>query len=154
MGRQVKCPYCEQKHDKDTAVEYNKRYYHRDCFDTWRADVEHRKELIDYICTLYKIDAPTGMITKQIKDFQEEYNYKYKGMELALRYFYETLDNRVREGDGIGIIPFVYEEAKSHYIKQLKIAESVENLKEEELTVYINPKLNKRKSKKIDIAAI
>lgn len=52
------------------------------------------------------------MMLKQIKEYQEEYGYKLKGIELALRYFYETLDNKPREGDGIGIVPFVYDEAK------------------------------------------
>lgn len=154
MARQVKCPYCEQYQDKEDAVEYKKRYYHEDCFNTWRMEAEHRKELIEYICDLYRIDAPTGMINKQIKDFQTEYNYKLKGIELALRYFHETLDNRPREGDGIGIVPFVYEEAKKHYIKQLKIAESIQNLENKEVTVYINASSTKRNSKKIDITAI
>jgi molybdopterin converting factor small subunit len=155
VARQVKCPYCEIKLDKDEAYEYKKRYYHANCFETWRSEVEQRKELLDYICKLYSIDAPTGMMTKQIKDYQQEYNYKLKGMELALRYFYETLDNKVREGDGIGIIPFVYEEAKNHYVKQMKISESLSNIKKnEEITVFIDTSRDKRKTKKIDIAAI
>lgn len=154
MARLVKCPYCENKLDKDVAYEFKKRYYHVECFETWRMEAGHRKELITYICDLYRMDAPTGMMLKQIKDFQEEYNYKLKGMELALRYFYETLDNKVREGDGIGIIPFVYEEAKSHYIKQQKIAESIGNSKDEEVVVFIDTHASKRKTKKIDISAI
>jgi hypothetical protein len=155
MGRLVKCPYCEQKLDKDEAYTYKKRYYHVECFEEWRLEAEHRKELIEYLCKLHNIDAPTGMMVKQISEFQKEYGYKLKGMELALKYFHETLGNRPREGDGIGIVPFVYEEAKNHYIKRLKIAESVNNLEdEEEVTVHINQKNNKRKSKKIDITAI
>lgn len=155
MARQVKCPYCETKLDKEDAVEYKRKYYHQECFETWRNEAETRNELIDYICNLYKIDAPTGMILSQIKKFQEELNYKYKGMELALKYFYETLDNKPREGDGVGIIPFVYEEAKSHYIKQQRIAESVENNKgEETIIVYIDQHIDKRKKKKIDISSI
>lgn len=152
--RQVKCPYCESKLSKEEAHEYKKRYYHPHCFETWRMEAEHRKELIAYICDLYGIDVPTGMMLKQIKDFQEDYNYKTKGMELALRYFYETLDNKVREGDGIGIIPFVYEDAKNHYIKQQRIAESINDSKEEEVVVFIDPHVSKRKQKKIDISAI
>lgn len=155
MARLVKCPYCEQKLDKDEAHEYKKKYYHVKCFNEWQQEKEHRQQLIDYICKLFRIDVPTGMILKQIKDFQTDYKYKLKGMELALRYFHETLGNQVQQGSGIGIIPFVYEDAKNHYIKQQKIAESLENLdKNEEITVYIDPNKNKRKSKKIDISAI
>jgi hypothetical protein len=155
MARMVKCPYCEQKLDKDEAHEYKKKYYHVRCFNEWQQEKEHRQQLIDYICSTFRIDVPTGMILKQIKDFQTDYKYKLKGMELALRYFHETLGNQVQQGSGIGIIPFVYEDAKNHYIKQQKIAESLENLdKNEEITVYIDPNKNKRKSKKIDISAI
>lgn len=155
MARKVKCPVCETQLDKEEAHEYKKKYYHVKCFNEWQKESQHRKELIDYICKLYRIDVPNGMILKQIKDYQTEFNYKLKGMELALRYFYEILDNSVQPGSGIGIIPYVYEEAKNHYIKQLKITESLQNLdNSEELTVYIDPNINKRKSKKIDISAI
>jgi hypothetical protein len=154
MARQVKCPYCEQKFDKEEAYEYKKKYYHPKCFEQWEQEKTHRQELIKYICELFRIDAPTGIILKQIKDFQEDYKYKLKGMELALRYFHETLGNRPQEGSGIGIVPFVYEDAKNYYIKQMKISESIENHKDEEITVYIDPNRNKRKSKKIDITAL
>jgi hypothetical protein len=155
MARMVKCPYCEQKLDKDEAHEYKKKYYHQNCFNEWQQESEHRKQLIEYICKLFRIEAPTGMILKQIKDYQADYKYKLKGMELALRYFHETLGNPVQQGSGIGIIPFVYEDAKKHYVKQMKITESLQNLdKNEEITVYIDPNKNQRKSKKIDITAI
>jgi hypothetical protein len=151
----VKCPYCETQLQKEEAHEYKKKYYHVKCFNEWQQEKEHRQQLIDYICKTFRIDAPTGMILKQIKDFQIDYKYKLKGMELALQYFHETLGNPVQQGSGIGIIPFVYEDAKNHYIKQQKIAESLQNLESnEEVTIYIDPNKNKRKSKKIDISAI
>jgi hypothetical protein len=155
MARMVKCPYCETQLDKDDAHEYKKKYYHKNCFFEWQQESEHRKQLIEYICQLYRLDAPTGLILKQIKDFQVDYKYKLKGMELALRYFHETLGNPVQQGAGIGIVPFVYEEAKNDYIKKMKITESLQNFEgNEEITVYIDPNKSKRKSKKIDIAAI
>lgn len=155
MARLVKCPYCEKQLSKEEAHEYKKKYYHVKCFNEWQQEKEHRQQLIDYICKLYRIEAPTGMILKQIKDFQADYKYKLKGMELALRYFHETLGNQVQQGSGIGIIPFVYEDAKNHYVKQMKIADSLHVLGEsEEITVYIDPNKTKRKSKKIDITAI
>lgn len=155
MARLVKCQYCENKVDKDEAYEHKKKYYHTHCFEEWQQQKVHRQELIDYICKLFRIDVPTGMILKQIKDFQTDYKYTLKGMELSLRYFHETLDNSVQQGSGIGIIPFVYEDAKNHYIKQQSIAKSLENLnKTEEVVVYIDPNKYKRKSKKIDITAI
>lgn len=153
MGRMVKCPYCENKLDKDESHEHKKKYYHVKCFESMQREGAEYKDLMDYISKLYRVDYPSIMIKKQIKDMKAE-GYKYKGMELALKYFYETLDNRVQENSGVGIIPYVYEEAKQHYIKQRKIAESAHNLENKEITVYINPEMTKRKVKKIDISAI
>lgn len=153
MGRMVKCPYCEEKLDKDEAHEHKKRYYHPKCFTVWQRESTDYKELMEYISELYGADCPLLMIKKQIKDLKEE-GYKYKGMELALRYFFDTLENRVQDNTGVGIIPYVYADAKNHYIKQKKISESINNLKEKEITVYIDTSQIKRKNKKIDISAI
>ncbi|TWK86604.1 hypothetical protein CHCC20333_3463 [Bacillus paralicheniformis] len=119
-------------------------------------EAEHRKELIKYICELYKIDAPTGMMLKQIKEFQEEYKYKLKGIELALRYFHETLGNPVREGDGLGIVPFIYEEAKADYLQKKAIKESVEKAKKHKPKerIVVIKKQNRKNIKIVDISTL
>lgn len=158
MARQVKCPYCEQKLDKEDAYEYKKKHYHEECFETWRQEVDNRKDLIDCICDLYGLEAPTGMILTQIKKFQEELKYKYKGMELALRYFHETLGNSVQEGAGIGIVPYVYEDAKKHYMMKLKVEESMENFNldiEKKVVTVQSPQFTyQKKVKQIDISSL
>ncbi|QHF58049.1 prophage-derived uncharacterized protein [Bacillus subtilis] len=93
---------------------------------------------------------------KQIKEYQEEYGYKLKGIELALKYFYETLDNQPREGDGIGIVPFVYDEAKRHYIRQKAIRKSAEdpkNHKREEITLVVKKGMRKKRGL-VDISTL
>ncbi|TWJ43133.1 hypothetical protein CHCC20441_3884 [Bacillus licheniformis] len=119
-------------------------------------EAEHRKELIKYICELYKIDAPTGMMLKQIKEFQEEYKYKLKGIKLTLRYFHETLGNPVREGDGLGIVPFIYEEAKADYLQKKAIEESVEEAKKhkQKESIVIIKKQNRKNIKIVDISTL
>lgn len=158
MAKLVKCPYCENKLDKDESVEYKKRYYHPECLETQQMEGQHYKELINYICELHGLDRPTGMMLKQIKEQKEDLGYKYKGMELALRYFYETLGNLVQEGTGIGIIPFVYEEAKKHYVTKLKVEQSVDNVKltKKKRVVVQSPNstYKKRKIKHIDIGSL
>lgn len=157
-NRKVKCPYCEEMLLRREAIRHtNGRYYHNNCYEEWRGQADDRAQLIDYVCKLYNIKAPTGMMLMQIKRFHDEFNYKYKGMELTLRYFYEVLDNKPRDGDGLGIIPYVYEDATEQYVQSLKIKESASdssNYESEEITVYINP--NKKNIKKglIDIDSI
>lgn len=157
MGRLVKCPHCQTQVDKDEAVTRSKRYYHQECLEALEMERQQRKELLDYICKLYKIDVPTGFILKQVKDFQEKYNYKLKGMELALRYFYETLDKPV-DSQGIGIIPFVYEDAKKHYIMKMKVEQSLingtETVKSKTVTVEPTKFTYKKQTKQIDISLL
>lgn len=156
MARQVKCVYCESKVDKEEAHVYKKKNYHEKCFKVWEQEKKDYENLKNYICDLHHLDFPTGVMLKQIKNYKEENFYKYRGMELALRYFYETLDNKVRQGDGIGIIPYVYEDAKLHYIKQQNIKKSIQNEdshESKEIVVHIQ-KSQKRIIKQIDIASI
>lgn len=127
----MKCPHCEEHLDKEEAIRHKKQFFHQACLEKKEQQTQDRKELIEYICELYGLEAPTGMILRQIKDFQEQLNYTAKGITLTLQYFHETLDNSVREGDGIGIVPYMYEEAKRHYINIMNIKKSVENLKGE-----------------------
>lgn len=153
--KSVKCARCKKTVLKDEAIHEKKKYYHVECFQL----VQDYKNLISYICELHKLEAPTGMILKQIKEFQEEYGYKLKGMELALRYFHETLGNPVREGDGIGIIPYVYEEAKKHYIIKKRVEESVKEYmssdKQPKIVEINSPKFTyTKKSRMIDISSL
>lgn len=157
MARQVKCPYCEDTLDKDEAHSYKKRYYHQECFETWQQESEHRNSLIEYIMELYNLDAPTGMMLKQVKDFKEQYNYQYKGMELTLRFFHETMGRSVLEDSGIGIIPYYYEKAKKHHIMKMKVQESLENHEEKQrktVEVYSPKHSYKKKVEQIDISSL
>ena len=71
---------------------------------------------------------------KQIKDFKEQFNYTYKGMKTTLHYFYEIQEgNDVGDSMGIGIVPFVYDEAKKFYIDKKAVKDSVIGCDLEEL---------------------
>ena len=76
---------------------------------------QHYRELIDYVCELYGISAPHGIMLRQISDFKRDYDFTYKGMQLTLYFFHEIEGNDINEGGGIGIIPFVYHRATEFY---------------------------------------
>lgn len=82
---------------------------------------------------------------KQIKEFQDDYGYTLKGMELTLRYFHEIQGNGV-DARGIGIIPYVYEDAKRHY----NYIQKVKNSFQSDFTNILSPepKVVKTKFKK------
>lgn len=153
----AKCKYCEESIPKGEGIKHSSRYYHPDCLQEWRGQADDRTQLIDYILELYDLRRPTGMMLMQIKRFQDEFDYTYKGMELTLRYFHEVLGNEVQENGGIGIIPYVYEDATRQYVQQRKIRESAQNEanhKKQERIVYISPKRSeetKRSKNMIDM---
>jgi hypothetical protein len=83
---------------------------------------------------LYSIDIPTGWILKQIKDFKEQFNYTYKGIKSTLHYFFEIQEgNDVADSLGIGIVPFVYDEAKKFYIDKKAVRDSLIGINLEEM---------------------
>ena len=126
MARKVKCPECGTYNDKENTVYYNSKYYCKVCYDNKKRESQDYKDLIAYICELYQIDAPTGWMLKQIKDFNEQFNYTYRGMKTTLHYFYEIQEgNDVADSMGIGIVPFVYDEAKKFYIDKKAVKDSV-----------------------------
>lgn len=131
MARQVKCPKCNKLNNKEDTETINNRYYCKTCAEEVQAEKDTNKSdwdlLFDYICKIYNISKPSGMMFKQLKEFRNEpYNYTNSGMYATLRYYHETLGNDVLEGAGLGIIPYYYEKTKQHYLNISKVEESLE----------------------------
>lgn len=159
LAEEFKCAYCNKNVKKSEAVHHSSKYYHSECYAMFIKNRDDRAELIDYICCLYKINKPSGMILKQIKDFVEDYGYTYKGITLSLQYFHETLSNPIRKGDGIGIVVYVYEKAKDHYTQVLNAKKSLKKVDGEyvkQKTIHIkSPSIQKNnKNKIIDISSL
>lgn len=126
MARKVKCPECGTFNDKENTICHNSKYYCKVCYDNKMIEVQDYKNLIAYICELYQIDVPTGWMLKQIKDFKEQFKYTYRGIKTTLHYFYELQDGHdVDDSMGIGIVPFVYDEAKKYYIDKKAVKDSI-----------------------------
>ena len=134
--RPVKCPYCNQyfRRSSEQFIYDKGRYWHEECHklnlgEKSKTDSD-RRELLAYIEKLLnkKIDA---RILKQIKTYTEDYGYKYKGIQLTLEYFFELKGNLISKAQGgIGIVPYVYEEAKKYYMMKNQVSESLDALKE------------------------
>lgn len=157
--QKAKCKYCDGEIPKGEGVKHGSRYFHEKCYEEWKEQADDRTQLIEYIMDLHNIDRPSGMMLKQIKEFQEEpYNYKLKGMLLALKYFHEIQGKPVLDSSGIGIVAYVYEQAKQYYIMKMGIKQSLKEFegKQESRVVYIErPKnITKRKDTGIDINSL
>ena len=80
----------------------------------------------------------------------------YRGQLLTLKYFYEVKKNSIKKANGsIGIIPFVYEEARQYYAKleqkQKEIGEMIQRqLEKDRIEIKYSPSdyIGKKKRKK------
>jgi len=148
MAKKVKCPSCNKLNDKENTQKLDNRYYCIECAEErTKEKAKHMDgwdELYSYICELYDINTLTGMMFKQIKDFRDNYGYKNSGMYLTLKYYYEVLENEVKEDTGLGIIVYYYERALKHWLEVREIQKHLESFE-------INEELNVVKIKNIDI---
>lgn len=122
-AKMAKCKYCGIQFDRNAEpfVEVSsRRYAHKACADKYQAAIPQEEldymELEKYIKKLFKEKNLNVKTRKQIKDFRQEYNYTYTGMLKTLYWWYEIKGHSVEQAQGgIGIIPFVYDEASRYY---------------------------------------
>lgn len=126
MAHMVKCTVCGELFDRDKiqAVKSGaRRYAHYTCLPEGELvplpNAVVDQDLVDlenYIKNLLGDDYNPARVKKQIKDYKNEYNYSYSGMLKALVWFYEVKGNSIEKANGgIGILPFVYQDAYNYY---------------------------------------
>ncbi len=145
----VKCVFCGQTFDRDAEdyvqVRYH-RYAHRRCAE--KEDPQKLKEESDrdlfyqYIKELFGPDYDYVRINRLAEGYQRKYGYTFNGMYLTLKYFYEIRNGIKGEtNESVGIIPYVYEQAKKYYY-QIHLAQEKNKsviLKTEKDIVRIKP---------------
>lgn len=113
----VKCPVCQEQFYREDVpfIKIKNRYYHQSCYEAQekeKSEEEKERELLtEYIKKLFNISVLTVKINKQIKDLLEK-NYSYKGIRMTLMYWFDVKGNSIEKANGgIGIVPYVYEQA-------------------------------------------
>lgn len=107
-----------------------------------RNDDPEYKELLNYICKLFRVDKVSYLITKQIADYTDKYKYSYKGIRKTLYYFFEIQENAIDNmTHTIGIVPYVYDEARKFYqeIYEANCNNERANIEEHSRKVKIRP---------------
>lgn len=139
----VKCPICGIWFNSDTEenVPYKHRYYHKKCFELLGKEDRDKADLASYIITLFNYKSTGPVINAQIKKYHDELGYTYSGIKKSLMYFYEIKHNEVENNAvGIGIVPYVYAEAKRYYYELYLIQkgnQGVGSVAASSQTVYI-----------------
>lgn len=177
MAHYVNCTICGERFNRDKiAAELvgTKRYAHKTCLlqkigspeEKAKAEqeaAEQKKQaddlaaLEDYINKLFNTDFVNPTIRKQINDYHDKYKYTYSGILKSLIYFFDINHHSTENcNGGIGIVPYVYDQAKEYYTRLWKI-QQVNNDKpieqfvtqEQEIIKIDPPQPHKRKQNKL-----
>lgn len=160
----VKCPYCEKlfgrkpEEENITWVKVSaRRYAHKDCYDKEDKKLHKQEQEIDefyeFIKTLFGPGYNFMMIDKQLKNMMKDHpNYTISGIQKTLNWFYNIQHHNVKDSNGgIGIVPFVYNDALQYYYKLYNANKKNQVLMKEETKVesftIASPRIQKKKQK-------
>ena len=113
----VKCKYCGQQFNKEFTdyVQVSNRYAHKGCAEKAQNEADDFKKVTDLIQSLYYPTEPKwALIGSQLKKYKDE-GMTYMGIYYTLTYFFVIKGNSIKEGKGVGIVPYVYNKAKAYY---------------------------------------
>lgn len=155
----VKCLYCGQffNWEQEPYIKVGRRYAHAACSKPKKEKVVEEEHLdsyhqiMDFMRDHFGADANYPLIQKQLKTFLEQ-KYTYNGIYKSLVYYYDVLKSSTEKGNGgIGIVPYVYEEARKYYLAEWTANKNNKNkqINTETETISINPPEAKKKKRKL-----
>lgn len=118
----VKCLYCGQSFDRNSepfVKPKGNRYAHTACHEQAQSHKTQEErdydDLVEYIKQL--LGNPINpRVWKQLKEYVEIYQYTYSGINKTLKWWYEIRGNSIEKANGgIGIVPYVYDQACQYY---------------------------------------
>ena len=159
---QVKCPGCTLTffREDEPHVFIKNRYWHQACYQSTQAEITQSegaiKELENYICDLFGMDFVSPRVRNQIKTMIGKYNYTYSGILGSLKYWFEIKDNSLeRANGGIGIVPYIYDDARRYYETIFYAHQQNKGFDEIDMETVIvkisSPKRRVKKRKTIDL---
>lgn len=120
MGRLAHCKLCGIAVTSEERVKYKQGFYCAKCYASVSKDSEEYKKLISYVCEMFGIEKPTGLMLTQIKDYKNNYSYTYGGMWYTLWYYTTMLQKDITVSYSLAFIKFHYENAKQYFIEEQK----------------------------------
>ena len=113
----------KQKQGIDWVMPSKGWYYHKECYDTWKAapstDEDWILMIYDFLARDLKVKYDYYKCKAQIENFWKTKKINPKGIYFTLKYFYEIKGNNWEKGHGgVGIVPYVFADAKAYWIEQ------------------------------------
>ena len=168
----VQCRICKQKFNRlDDSLAENEYwikpsknwYYHKKCYDEYlqartkvnsvMEDEDWFNAAWDFLTKDLKYSFNYMKVQKQWESFQKK-KMTPKGMYFCLKYFYEIKKGDISKSEnGVGIIPYVYEESAEYWINREERDKGICAAIEKQIFNAINSKkvevkLNKKKKEK------
>ena len=141
MSHYVKCPICNETFDRD-KIEFvkisSRRYAHLTCYQkkegTLSEEDNARLKIYEYTQNLFKSNFNKMRIDNQLNRIMKEHpTYSYSGILKSLIYWYEVRHGDVEKSHyGLGIIPYIYEQAYQYYYAIWKAQQNNEDKKIED----------------------
>lgn len=147
----VICKYCGKTFDSDKEefIKEGPRYIHKKCYNNKQNEEGYRIKIHDFMRQLLQDSYSKYKIDKQIKEFVAD-GKSISGIYKTLNYWYniKKADTSKANG-GIGIVPYVYSDAKKYYKEQVKNKENFQKVEskiaEDAKELFSSPKIYKRK---------
>ena len=156
-----KCLYCQKDIDiahEEYRMPRTNRYAHLECYNNcYNPDEDFISLIYKFLKEEVKISFDYPQCEKQRIHFVTKLGYTNEGILNALKYFYLIKKNSPEKaGNRIGIVPYVYDEAKEYYTnlkkKQKTIGKNIEKqIKEQKIEVKIKTSQYVPKKNYIDI---
>lgn len=140
----VKCVYCNKNFDIDSE-KYQKinsrRYAHLNCNEQANISTD---DIVRYAKQILKEKANVKLICIQIQKFINM-GFTYNGIYYTLIYWYEVKKNSADKSmGGIGIVPYIYNEAKKYWADRHKNGENIIVPKKDVVKVTLKYKKRKK----------
>lgn len=129
MSRLLKCyGWCDEKHIKPELIKFKNKNYCFKCYSKKVEEAHGYETLKGTISDVFDIPYPTGRMLGQMKKFYEERNYTYLDQANALTYGRDILKKKFTSNYGLGLVPYIIDEAREYYIKREKQMEDMKNM--------------------------
>lgn len=158
-----KCLYCSGEIDiskEEYCMPRTNRYAHKKCYENnYSPDDEFIPKIYDYLKS-QKINYNYPECERQRIHYITKLGYTNEGVLNALKYFYSVKKQSPgKSGNRIGIVPYVYDEAKEYYLKltqrQKQIARGLEKqIQQEDRVILVTAPEKKVEKGYIDIDSI
>ena len=109
------CVHCGKLIDYGSEIKLYDGYYHEECAKAVSVEREAYQSLLKYISELFEIEYVLPNMQKQIQEYHNTNGFTYQGMKATLEYFYFVEGNEIPNSPTVGIIPYVYKEARNFY---------------------------------------